>query len=234
MQPAQRTIIHELLESTLPESEKSTDRVAQEAQTLVAAGSATTSFFLKSAMYFVLADPKILWKLRVELDKAIPTLSETPPSHSLQQLPFLTAVVKETSRLVPGAFCRLGRIAPDEDLRCGSYNFPAGTIISMTSWLMHNDPSIFQDPESFQPQRWLDNPKLEKYLVPFSKGSRACLGINLAYAEIYCTLAVLFRRFEFELFQTTYSDVALAHEFFIPISKLNSKGVRLAVRGIRA
>jgi cytochrome P450 len=229
MKSGQRTIIHDLLESDLPESEKSTDRVAQEAQTLVAAGSATTSYFLKSAVYFILANPDILHQLRTELQQAMPYALSTPPSHKLQQLPFLTAIVKETSRLVPGAFCRLGRIAPDEDLKCPPYVFPAGTTVSMSTWMMHNDPSIFEDPDDFRPQRWLDNPKLDKYLVPFSKGSRACLGINLAYAEIYCTLAVLFRRFELELFETSHEDVTLAHEFFVPISRMDSKGVRVVV-----
>ena len=65
--PDQRTIIHELFESNLPEAEKSVDRVAQEAQTLVAAGSTTTSYFLKSALYFVLADETVLKRLQQEI-----------------------------------------------------------------------------------------------------------------------------------------------------------------------
>jgi cytochrome P450 len=233
MKPGQRTIIHDLLEGDLPVSEKSAARVAQEAQTLVAAGSVTTAFFFKSAVYFILANPDVLNQLRTELQEAMPDALSTPPSHKLQQLPFLAAIVKETGRLVPGAFSRLGRIAPDEDLKCPPYVFPAGTIVSMTTWMMHNDPSIFENPEEFRPQRWLDNPKLEKYLAPFSKGSRACLGINLAYSEIYCTLAVLFRRFELELFETSHEDVALAHEFFVPASRRDSKGVRVVVKGLR-
>jgi cytochrome P450 len=235
MKQGQRTIIHELLESDLPESEKSVDRIAQEAQTLVAAGSATTSYFLKSAIYFVLADQNVLKRLQAELKEHIPDPTDFPPSHQLQKLPFLSAVAKETGRLVPGAFCRLGRIAPKEDLRCGTWTLPAGTIVSMSTWIQHNNPDIFPEPEKFFPDRWLDSDgKLEKYLVPFSKGSRGCLGINLAYVEIYCTLAVLFRKFEFELYETSKGDVELAHEFFLPISRLDSKGVRVRVRELQA
>jgi cytochrome P450 len=233
-----RTIIHELFESSLPESEKSVERISQEAQTLVAAGSATTSYYLKSAVYFILADAEVCKRLQAELQEGFPDPSSPPPSYILQQLPFLNAVVKETSRMVPGAFTRLGRIAPNEDLKCGEWTIPAGTSISMSTWIQHNDPSIFPDPQMFKPERWMgrdaDCARLERYLVPFSKGSRACLGINLAQVEIYLTLAILFRRFDLELFETDRSDVELAHEFFIPVSRLDSKGVRVLVKGLHA
>jgi cytochrome P450 len=67
-------------------------------------------------------------------------------------------------------------------------------------------------------------------LVNFSRGTRACLGINLAYAEIYLTLAAVFRRFDLELFETTREDVDIVHDFFSPSARLDSKGVRVLVK----
>ena len=55
---------------------------------------------------------------------------------------------------------------------------------------------------------------------------------SLAHAELYLGLAALFRRFEFELFETDISDVQLAHDFFLPSPKLDSKGVRVKVRKV--
>jgi cytochrome P450 len=54
------------------------------------------------------------------------------------------------------------------------------TIISASHHAIHHNPSIFADPENFDPERWLgsQSQKLEKYLLPFSKGPRACLGIK--------------------------------------------------------
>jgi hypothetical protein len=52
----------------------------------------------------------------------------------------------------------------------------------------------------------------------------------LAHAEVYLALATVFRRFEFELFETDVSDVELAHDFFLPSPKLDSKGVRVKVK----
>lgn len=97
----------------------------------------------------------------------------------------------------------------------------------MTSLLQHKDPSIFPNPEKFDPDRWLDTKSLEKYLVAFSKGTRQCLGINLATAEIYLTLRTVFRRFDMQLYETTERDAEIAHDFFIPGSHPDSKGVRI-------
>jgi hypothetical protein len=53
---------------------------------------------------------------------------------------------------------------------------------------------------------------------------------SLAHAELYMALAAVFRNFSFELFQTDLSDVELAHDFFLPSPRLDSKGVRVMVR----
>jgi cytochrome P450 len=61
------------------------------------------------------------------------------------------------------------------------YTVPRGTIVGMSSWMMHRDPNIWPRPDTFSPERWL-NPdkarKLEKYLVAFTKGSRQCIGMQ--------------------------------------------------------
>ena len=56
----------------------------------------------------------------------------------------------------------------------------------MSSWILHQDKSYFQDATHFDPDRWSDpveNQRLEKAFVPFGKGSRACVGIKYAILE---------------------------------------------------
>jgi cytochrome P450 len=122
----------------------------------------------------------------------------------------------------------------DEDLQFKGYTIPRGTIVSMSTYLQHRNSTIFPDPETFDPGRLLapNSAKLEKYLVNFSKGTRGCLGIGLAKTEIYATLAALFRRFDLELYQTDRSDVDMAHDFFVPHTRLDSKGIRVLVTGV--
>ena len=52
---------------------------------------------------------------------------------------------------------------------------------------------------------------------------------SLAYMEAYIALASVMRRFSLELYQTDSSDVEVAHDFFLPCPKLDSKGVRVKV-----
>jgi hypothetical protein len=64
---------------------------------------------------------------------------------------------------------------------------------------MHRDPTIFPDPMKFAPERWLQSPeesnRLNRYMVPFGKGSRMCVGMPLAYAEVYVMLGRVFWSF---------------------------------------
>ena len=101
-------------------------------------------------------------------------------------------------------------------------------------YLHHTNPEIFPHPTIFKPERWLDDPSLTKYLLAFGRGSRMCLGMNLAMAEIYMTLAYVFRRFDFELFDTIASrDVEIVRDNFIGMVDGRSQGIRVKVVGDR-
>ncbi len=147
-----------------------------------------------------------------------------------------------------GVSHRLQRSFPDRAITYGKYVIPPNTPVSMTSVLIHENPEIYPEPRKFNPERWLlrspDNDKLSsdaqlhmnthllKYLVTFSRGTRACVGMNLAYAELYLTLANVFRKFELELYETTRErDIDVVHDFFNPSPRLDSVGLRVRVVG---
>ena len=52
---------------------------------------------------------------------------------------------------------------------------------------------------------------------------------SLAYAEMYFAIAMLVRNFDFELYETTYEDIKVKHDFFVALAKMDSKGVRAKV-----
>ncbi|KAI9376045.1 cytochrome P450 [Aspergillus egyptiacus] len=104
--------------------------------------------------------------------------------------------------------------------------------MSMSSALMHHDETIFPKSHEFIPERWAnlnDRKRLNKYLVSFSKGSRQCIGINLAFAELYMTVATLFRRYNMKLYDTTEDDVRLHSDMILPHAKKGSKGIRVTL-----
>jgi cytochrome P450 len=226
------TIFHELLSGDLPPAEKSLDRLVDEGINMVAAGTLTTAHFLKTTSYHLLANPALLAKLKSELITAIPNPEELPSLRDVEAMPYLHAVIQEGYRLSYGATSRLPRVSPKTSLQYKDWMIPAGTPVGMTSIILHENPCIFPNPKKFDPDRWIGNgaERLDRYLVNFSRGTRSCLGIYLAQAEIYLTLAAVFRRFDFELFQTDRSDVDVAHDFFNPSPKLDSKGLRVLVK----
>ena len=65
----------------------------------------------------------------------------------------------------------------------------------MSAYTLHSYERVFPDPHSFVPDRWLegDVDLMRKYWVPFGRGSRACIGISLAYVELYHVIAAVFR-----------------------------------------
>jgi cytochrome P450 len=229
----QPTVFKELLDSDLPPEEVTVQRLADEAQTVVSAGQVTTAHFLKMTSFHILANPEILRKLKEELVSVMPSDGSLPPISKLEQLPYLSAVVSEGFRRSYGVVQRLPRVSPDAPLAYKDWVIPPGTPVGMTSIFMHDNPQNFPNPEVFNPDRWLkadDERRLSKYLVNFSKGTRSCLGINLAKAEIFLTLATVFHRFNMELYETDWSDIEIVHDYFNPTPREDSKGVRVLVR----
>jgi cytochrome P450 len=240
------TIFHEILSSKLPETEKSVPRLAQDGQVTVVAGTLTTAWALSVALFYLLTIPNALKKLKVELKEKIPNASSPPALASLEQLPYLTACIQEALRLSYGVSSRLQRISPDEVMifKDGerTWLIPAGTPVGMTSTLVHQDPTIFPSPLSFIPERWLENPRLDKYMLSFSKGTRQCIGINLAYAELYMMLAGVFRSYgssdvmmdddlgHLGLFETTIEDIEIQADGMVPLTKVGTQGVRILVK----
>ncbi|EFW15797.1 conserved hypothetical protein [Coccidioides posadasii str. Silveira] len=227
------TIFHELLTGSLPPQEKTFTRLKQEGQLIVGAGTETVGWSLSVITFYILAHPAVLEKLRKELEEAIPDPSILPSVTTLENLPYLSAVVAEGLRLSYGVISRSQRISPYEPLIFEpasdqenhiKHVIPAGTPVGMTSYLIHHNPEIFPDSSKFIPERWLDQDgkrhrHLDPYLMTFSKGSRQCIGINLAYAELYLIISSLIRRFggRMELFETTMRDVVPKKDYFLPV-----------------
>ncbi|KAK3346444.1 cytochrome P450 family protein [Lasiosphaeria hispida] len=224
------TIFHELLNSDLPPGETTDARLGDEAQLIVAAGLITTSWALSVASFHLIDQPEAAARLRKEVASAARVGGEPLDWRRLEKLPYLNACVRESIRLSHGIVTRDPRIAPDVELRYRGWLIPRGTPVSMTTVDILMNGDIFEDPGVFRPERWLERPELERYFVPFGKGSRQCLGINLAMAELYITIATVFTQFKFELFDTDESDVRMEHAYLVPYAKWESKGIRVVVK----
>lgn len=191
------TVFGSLLQSGLPPSEKSLQRMTEEGFSLFAAGTETVSWALTVITYHLLTKPAILEKLTAEISQVVDSSGQLPPWVVLEKLPYLGAVIHEGLRLSYGLASRTSRIATAEDLvyrgdwtpkgsqtsTKAEYVIPRGYAIGMSSVITHHDESVFPDSHSFLPERWLDEKnqhikQLDRALLAFSKGSRGCVGIK--------------------------------------------------------
>ncbi|OJD40589.1 cytochrome p450 [Diplodia corticola] len=198
---------------------------------------------LSVAMFYLLSSPETMAKLRSELEAVAPTTdpSAMPPWTKLEQLPYLSGCVYEGLRLSSGLPSRLARSSPDEAIIYRApdrtWIIPPRYSVGMSAYQIHHNEKLFPQSRKYQPERWFDeggkrNRQLDQYLLSFSKGSRQCLGMNLAYAELFTLLAVLVRCYghRLELFETTAEDVDFHHDAMIPTVKPGSKGIRVLVK----
>jgi len=152
-----------------------------------------------------------------ELEEAWPEKDQKMGHEALEKLPYLTAVIKESLRMAYGVVSPLPRIVGPSSAEIAGVHIPAGTVVSIGTTFLHDNPDIFADPMSFSPERWLqpNSPELENYLVPFSKGPRSCLGINLAWCELYLLFGNVFRKLHMTVYDTTADDFKF-REYFVP------------------
>ncbi|EFR02013.1 trichodiene oxygenase [Nannizzia gypsea CBS 118893] len=209
------TLIYAIANSDLTPADKTFDRVFEEVATVTGAGFETISNTLRLILYHVYSKDEILQKLRDEINAASTQHHRPLTLQDLEQLPYLTAVLTEGLRLSPGVGSRAARIT-DQDLFYEHWRIPAGTPVGMTTILMHTDEKLYPDPMTFNPNRWMDATakRSTTTFAPFSRGTRICLGMHLAWAEMYLLLAALVQRFDFKIKDATAGDFAFSKDNF--------------------
>jgi cytochrome P450 len=173
------------------------DQVRDEAIILFLAGHETTALALTYALYLLAMHPDAQARLGDELQRVLG--GRSPGLGDLDKLAFTEAVILESMRLYPPAWgIARESTAPVE---IAGYAFPKGATFVMSTWAVHRDPRIFDDPTAFKPDRWQGD--LQKRLprfayFPFGGGPRVCIGNRFAMMEAKLVLASAAQRFRFE------------------------------------
>ncbi|KAI0314105.1 cytochrome P450 [Amylostereum chailletii] len=178
------------------------EELTAEAFTLLVAGSSTTTNALTAVAYYLAANLRCQKALQKELDEALVNEDNLAYPHaSVKSLRYLEAVINESLRLQSVVGSGLPRLVPEGGMLVLDRLFPAGTVLSMSSYCIHLDASVWGgDVAEFRPERWLEgNQAITKAFYPFSFGPRACVGKNLVMAEMPIIVASLFRRYELVL-----------------------------------
>jgi cytochrome P450 len=172
-------------------------QVRDEAITLFIAGHETTATALAWSWYLLSKHPDVYARMRAEGDRVLggrlPTIADLP------NLPYTLQIFKEALRLYPPSYAFTRRaISP---VQLGAYHIPRGATIVISPYTLHRRPILFPDPERFDPERF--TPQQEQSIphyayIPFSTGSRICLGMHFALLEGHLILAALAQHVVFE------------------------------------
>lgn len=165
---------------------------------LLTAGTDTSALTTEWAMALLLTHPEAMRKARAEIETSVGTARLVEES-DIANLPYLQCVVKETLRLRP-----VGPVIPAheamEDCAVGGFRVRRGTMVLVNAWLIHRDPRLWEAPEEFRPERFLDaTATAAAPLLPFGLGRRRCPGEGMALRLLNLTLAALLQCFDWEV-----------------------------------
>ncbi|KAH6558268.1 hypothetical protein KP509_1Z071300 [Ceratopteris richardii] len=165
---------------------------------MFAAGIDTSTVTVEWALAELLKHPHILKKLQDELDAVVGS-NRLVQDSDIRELPYLRAVVKETMRLHPVLPLLVPHTAK-EQCELSGYDIPSGTQAYVNVWAIGRDPTIWEKPLEFLPERFL-NSNIDVRgqhfeLLPFGSGRRSCPGLVLGINNVHLILASLVQAFD--------------------------------------
>ncbi|CAI8602335.1 unnamed protein product [Vicia faba] len=167
---------------------------------LFVAGTDTTSYTIERAMAELIHNPRVMSKAKEELEHVI-GIGNSIEESDITKLPYLQAVVKETLRLHPSAPLLLPRKAKI-DVQIHGYTIPQDSQVLVNEWAMGRNPSIWDNPNMFFPERFLGseiNFKGQYFqFTPFGGGRRMCPGLPLAIRMLHTMLGSLINSFDWK------------------------------------
>lgn len=185
--PSQSDVLSLLLSARDERGQPMSDReVGDQLMTLLLLGHETTASALAWAFYWIHHYPHVLQLVQQELDASDRDLD---PTH-LAQLPYLTAVCKESLRIYPIALISQPRLVR-QTMQIDGYQLPAGAILVPCIYLAHRRPQTYPEPDRFNPDRFLRQAFSPYEFLPFGGGSRSCIGGTFSLYEMKLVLGTL-------------------------------------------
>jgi cytochrome P450 family 110 len=169
---------------------RSDQEMHDQLRTLLAAGHETTASSLAWALYHIHRDDSVRERLVAEL-------ANRPSPMEMAALPYLAAVIKESQRMHPPVPIVLRRLTSPLSI-CG-VEYAAGQVVGIALYALHFNPSIWEDPDRFSPERFLDQRISPFEYAPFGGGHRRCIGAAFAVSELAIAIGTILTTLELEM-----------------------------------
>ncbi|KAK1290322.1 hypothetical protein QJS10_CPB18g01787 [Acorus calamus] len=192
------SILHFLLASG---DDVSSKQLRDDLMTMLIAGHETSAAVLTWTFYLLTKEPGVLSKLQDEVDSVLG--DRFPTVDDMKKLKYTSRVISESLRLYPQPPVLIRRSLENDIL--GKFPIKRGEDIFISVWNLHHCPNHWVDAEAFNPERWpLDGPNPNEInqnfsYLPFGGGQRKCIGDMFASFETIVAVAMLVRRFNFQM-----------------------------------
>ncbi|PWY84475.1 cytochrome protein [Aspergillus sclerotioniger CBS 115572] len=152
---------------------------------LYVAGIYTTNMVLETFIETCTEHGEAVQKAQDELDSVIGT-QRLPSFGDMDRLPYITAFISELVRWRPISPIGVPHAVIQDDEYMG-FRIPRDATVIANQWGINMDETVFESPETFKPERYLENP--ERHLSGFGFGRRACPGYHLAKASFFIVIS---------------------------------------------
>ncbi|MFG4001333.1 cytochrome P450 [Flavobacterium aquidurense] len=171
----------------------SVSQLVDEIKVLFIAGHETTANALTFTLHLLGRNPEVQQRV---FDEITEIESQTDDIvEQLQKMTYTNAVLNESMRLYPPAWITDRQNVADDTL--ASYHIKKGTLIGVSFYELHRNPKYWENPEEFDPERFLGEQKKQsmQYFYPFGAGPRMCIGAGFAIYEMCLTIAQIVKKY---------------------------------------
>lgn len=148
--------------------------------------------------YELALNPEIQERLRNEINEVLENHNGEVTYNAIMKMKYLDMVFNESLRKYPAVDTQVRKSDKDFFISGTDLMIPAGTLIMIPVYGIHNDERYWDNPDKFDPERFTpENVKNRKPFTyfPFSEGPRQCLGLRFGKMETKIGLIKLLRNF---------------------------------------
>ncbi|XP_041367337.1 cytochrome P450 2U1-like [Gigantopelta aegis] len=172
----------------------------QSTMDLINGGLVTSLSGLEFIFLYLLHNPDVQRRVQAEIDDVIGS-DRQPSWDDRSALPYTTATIVESLRLGCVSPSTLPHVAT-EDSTIEDYHVPKGTHVLASLFCLHRQPDVFEDPESFRPERHVDiDGSLKNFenMMPFGVAPRFCLGDDWFHVFAFLIVTSVLQRYSLGL-----------------------------------
>ncbi|XP_050434177.1 cytochrome P450 4C1-like [Adelges cooleyi] len=223
-----------LIEILLASEQQITPKeIRDELITIISAGHETTAKSNSLIIFMLAHHQDVQQNVYQEINSIFSAgdFNRSPTHEDLQKMEYLERVIKETMRLCSTVPLITRKV--ENEMMIGKHIIPADTILLICIQCLHLNPKYYKDPEQFNPDNFLPDVCRNRHpfaYVPFSGGSRNCIGIKYAMLQVKTTISTLVRSYRFSPSEKCLTPKDLKLSFTIAVEFINGCYVKIEPR----